>query len=90
MIWADKEKLSIVIRNIISNAFKFTPSGGSIHVVAGLTEDGEHCFLRVEDNGIGIPQNKLTEILNASRKERMPKTRIIRARVSGWHFPKKS
>lgn len=27
MIWADKEKLSIVIRNIISNAFKFTPSG---------------------------------------------------------------
>ena len=62
MIWADKEKLSIVIRNIISNAFKFTPSGGSIHVVAGLTEDGEHCFLRVEDNGIGIPQNKLTEI----------------------------
>ena len=62
MIWADKEKLSIVIRNIISNAFKFTPSGGSIHVVAGLTEDGEHCFLRVEDNGIGIPQNKLTEV----------------------------
>ena len=38
MIWADKEKLSIVIRNIISNAFKFTPSGGSIHVVAGLTD----------------------------------------------------
>ena len=62
MIWADKEKLSIVIRNIISNAFKFTPSGGSIHVVARLTEDGEHCFLRVEDNGIGIPQNKLTEV----------------------------
>lgn len=62
MIWADKEKLSIVIRNIISNAFKFTPSVGSIHVVAGLTEDGEHCFLRVEDNGIGIPQNKLTEV----------------------------
>jgi len=62
MIWADKEKLSIVIRNIISNAFKFTPSGGSIHVVAGLAEDGEHCFLRVEDNGIGIPQNKLTEV----------------------------
>ncbi|WP_349945753.1 hybrid sensor histidine kinase/response regulator transcription factor, partial [Bacteroides cellulosilyticus] len=40
----------------------FTPSGGSIHVVAGLAEDGEHCFLRVEDNGIGIPQNKLTEV----------------------------
>ena len=41
MIWADKEKLSIVIRNIISNAFKFTPSGGSIHVVAKVTYKGE-------------------------------------------------
>lgn len=28
MVWADKEKVAIVIRNIISNAFKFTPAGG--------------------------------------------------------------
>lgn len=62
MVWADKEKMSIVIRNIISNAFKFTPSGGSIHVTAGRTENGKNCFVRVEDNGVGIPQNKLTEI----------------------------
>ena len=62
MVWADKEKLSIVIRNIISNAFKFTQSGGSIFVTSGLSEDGKRCFVRVEDNGVGIPQNKLTEI----------------------------
>lgn len=62
MVWADKEKLGIVVRNIISNAFKFTGSGGSIHVTAGLTDDGKRCYLRVEDNGVGIPQNKLTEI----------------------------
>lgn len=62
MIWADKEKLSIVVRNIISNAFKFTPSGGSIFVTTGLTEDEKKCYVRVEDNGVGIPQNKLTEI----------------------------
>ena len=62
MVWADKEKLSIVIRNIISNAFKFTPSGGSIHVTTGTAEDGKRCFLQVKDNGVGIPQNKLTEI----------------------------
>ena len=62
MVWADKEKLGIVIRNIISNAFKFTPSGGSICVTTGLTDDGKSCFVRVEDNGVGIPQNKLTEI----------------------------
>ncbi len=62
MVWADKEKLSIVIRNVISNAFKFTHSGGSIYITTGLTDDGKSCYVRVEDNGVGIPQNKLTEI----------------------------
>lgn len=61
-IWADKEKLAIVIRNILSNAFKFTSSGGSIYVTMGITEDGKHCYIRVEDNGVGIPQSKLSEI----------------------------
>lgn len=62
MIWADKEKLEIVIRNVISNAFKFTPVGGSIFVNIGRTADGERCYVRVEDSGVGIPQNKLAEI----------------------------
>jgi len=61
-VWADKEQLGTVIRNILSNAFKFTPSGGSIFITTGVTEDGKRCFVRVEDTGIGIPQNKLTEI----------------------------
>lgn len=62
VVWADKEKLEIVIRNILSNAFKFTPSGGNILLTTGLSEDGNHCFIRVEDTGVGIPQNKINEI----------------------------
>lgn len=62
MLWADKEKLGIVFRNVISNAFKFTPSGGNIFVSVGLTGDNKCCFVRVEDSGAGIPQNKLSEI----------------------------
>jgi len=61
-IWGDKEKLEIVIRNILSNAFKFTQKGGSILVTSGLTDDGLRCFVKVEDTGIGIPQNKIAEI----------------------------
>jgi len=62
MLWADKEKLEIVIRNLLSNAFKFTQPGGSIFVTTSLAEDGERCFVKVEDTGVGIPQNKVSEI----------------------------
>ena len=62
ILWADKEKLETVIRNILSNAFKFTPSGGSVLVTAGIEEEKQQCFIRIEDTGIGIPQNKLDEI----------------------------
>lgn len=90
MVWADKEKMSIVIRNIISNAFKFTHSGGSIYITTGLTDDGKRCYVRVEDNGVGIPQNKLTEIFERFSQGENAKTPIIRARVSDWHFQKRS
>lgn len=62
MIWADKERLGIVVRNVISNAFKFTPSGGSIFVSTGISDDGKKCYIRVEDSGVGIEQSKLNEI----------------------------
>ncbi len=62
MIWADKEKLEIVIRNILSNAFKFTNQGGGIYVKTGLNEDKTKCFISIEDTGVGIPQNKISEI----------------------------
>jgi len=61
-VWVDKEKLETVIRNVISNAFKFTKNGGSIFVSTELSEDKQHCFIKIEDTGIGIPQNKLSEI----------------------------
>lgn len=61
-LWADKEKLSIVIRNVIANAFKFTPEGGSIAVAIGLSADRSRCFIRIADSGRGIAKNKLNEI----------------------------
>lgn len=61
-LWADKEKLSIVIRNVITNAFKFTPEGGNITVAIELAKDHNHCFIRIADSGRGIAKNKLNEI----------------------------
>ncbi|MDL2243703.1 response regulator [Bacteroidales bacterium OttesenSCG-928-J19] len=57
MLWADRERLEIVLRNILSNAFKFTPEGGYIFVSSDLSPDGKECHVRVEDSGIGFAHN---------------------------------
>lgn len=64
MIWGDKEKLCTVVRNLLSNAFKFTTAGGVIRISSGMTEDNRQAFVSVEDTGGGIPQNKLAEIFD--------------------------
>ena len=48
----DPEKMEILLSNLISNAFKYTPEGGKI--VLSIDETDEKIKLVVEDNGIGI------------------------------------
>lgn len=52
-IYADREKLEIVFFNLLSNAFKYTPAGGSITLE--LTGDADTATLLVKDTGYGIP-----------------------------------
>jgi signal transduction histidine kinase/DNA-binding response OmpR family regulator/ligand-binding sensor domain-containing protein len=73
MVWADKERLGIVVRNVISNAFKFTPSGGRIFVSVGMTDDGKKCYIRIEDSGVGIEQSKLSEIFERFSQAENPR-----------------
>ncbi len=53
IVYADRPKFEIIINNLISNAIKFTPEGGSIQV--GTTIHEERYILTVEDTGRGIP-----------------------------------
>lgn len=53
----DRDKLRQVFINILSNAIKFTKSGGSIWVNLGY--DKTHYFVRIEDTGIGIKKEDL-------------------------------
>ena len=48
----DPEKLEIILTNLVSNAFKYTPDGGRVALVINETENG--VVFTVEDNGIGI------------------------------------
>ena len=58
----DEDKIERAILNLLSNAIKFTRGGGSIYVY--IKREKNKVFISVEDNGIGIPKDKLNEIFN--------------------------
>lgn len=51
---ADRERLMLVVENIISNSVKFTPTGGGITVKA--SRSGDHVLVQISDTGMGIPE----------------------------------
>ena len=51
-VWADAELLSLVWNNLLSNAFKFTPPGGTVRL--SLTADAAHATVKVSDTGCGM------------------------------------
>lgn len=59
-VWIDRNNFDKVIINILSNAFKFTPTAG--HILLSLTHTDHHANISVKDSGIGIPKDKLETI----------------------------
>jgi len=58
--FVDKDKINQVVVNIISNAIKYTPEGGTISVLCGSREDS--VYISVSDTGVGIPEKDLPMI----------------------------
>lgn len=56
ILWIDRDKTDIILYNLLSNAFKFTPEGKSITVEIDKTNG--FILLKVIDEGIGIPREK--------------------------------
>ena len=59
-VWIDRDNFDKVIVNILSNAFKFTPTGGIIRI--SVTHDDSHVTISIFDNGEKIPDDKLERI----------------------------
>ena len=68
---ADEMKLTLAISNLVDNAVKYTPEGGSVTVV--LDADHQNAFITVSDTGIGIPEDEINRIFE--RFYRVDKTR---------------
>lgn len=61
-LWIDPDLLEKVLVNLLSNAFKFTPEGGSVRIE--LTEEGDRVFIRVIDTGSGIQPGNLPHLFD--------------------------
>jgi signal transduction histidine kinase len=63
-VFADIDMLKKVLRNLVSNAIKFTNNGGSININA--KENPENVTISVSDNGTGIKPDDLKKLFNIS------------------------
>ena len=63
-LWADERAVRQVVLNLLTNAIKFTPQGGSVTIKIGWTQAGGQYFA-VRDTGPGIPENEIPIVMSS-------------------------
>lgn len=64
-VYADFNSVFTVLRNVLNNAIKFTPNGGTVVMTAFV--DGDYTTLSVQDNGKGMTEAQLNSLLKTER-----------------------
>jgi PAS domain S-box-containing protein len=59
-VWGDTERVTQILTNLLSNAYKYTPTGGRITVAATLAGDGVQ--IAVRDTGIGLSPDEVAQL----------------------------
>jgi signal transduction histidine kinase len=70
---ADSSRVCQIVANLLSNAAKYTPPGGSITLV--MQAEGDEAVIRVRDNGIGIAPEMLDKVFELFTRVDRPETR---------------
>lgn len=76
-VWMDKDKMDSIVKNILSNALKYTPEGGE--VLIRVNEDKSHWSIEVKDTGIGIPASEQKKLF----KVHFRGSNAINAKITG-------
>ncbi len=65
-VYADESALNAILRNLVSNAIKFTPEGGT--VTLSTETKGDKVFININDTGTGISAEKLSKLFSLEKK----------------------
>ncbi|RMG05263.1 MAG: sensor histidine kinase [Nitrospirae bacterium] len=87
VIKCDQDRLLQVIRNLISNAIKFTPTGGEITI--STVRSGGHLLFSVEDQGPGIPEEYRERIFDKYQQASLPEVNLYKGTGLGLAIVKK-
>ncbi len=74
-IIGDKDRIEQVVINIISNSIKYTPEKGKITVK--LLKDEEYIYIKIGDNGMGIPKEDASRLFERFYRVDKARTRVL-------------
>ena len=75
--WIDQEKMESILKNLISNALKYTPHHGTVQIEA--SDEGRFWCIIIKDNGIGIPANEQKRLF----KSHFRSSNAINSKITG-------
>jgi signal transduction histidine kinase len=86
LVKGDTAQLREAVVNLVGNAVKYTPDGGTITV--GLSADSERCCFEVRDTGYGIPEDQQQRLFQPFYRVKTPEIAAIDGTGLGLHLVK--
>ena len=88
ILWFDLSVMEKVLCNLISNAIKYTPSHGRIHIDVFTSENEQELYIKVSDTGIGISKENINKIFDRFQNCGGNKDSYEKGFGIGLHFTK--